>query len=212
MNTKAIAKSTAVLAVIVIVLVAGLAGTVVFYTSKPSGPSGPSVPTPSFVSSSTMVYESGANFQWLDPQVSYYQYDYTVLNNQFEKLLWYNGASSTEIIPWLAESWSQVSPTQYQFKLRQGINFQDGTPFNAQAVWFTLNRLLIMDGTSGTGDHGTQAAWIIQQMLDTSPNTFTYFGASPAYDAAWVQTVLGFNFVQVVDPSTININIKNPTT
>ena len=69
-----------------------------------------------------------------------------------------------------------------------------------------------MDGSGGTGDHGTQAAWIVQQLLDQTPTTFTYFGASPAYDAAWVQKVLAFNFVQVVDPYTININIKNPTT
>ncbi len=215
MNTKAIAKSTAALGVIVIVLVAGLAGTIVYYSSKPTGPTGPtkpSVATPSFVSSSTMVYETDASFQWLDPQVSYYQYDYDIISNQLEKLLWYNGASSTDIIPWLADSYSQVSPTQYQFKLHQGINFQDGTPFNAQAVWFTLNRLLIMDGTDGSGNHGTQAAWIVEQLLDTTPATFTYFGASPAYDPAWVQSVLGFNFVKIVDPYTININIKNPTT
>jgi ABC-type transport system substrate-binding protein len=216
MNTKAIAKSTAALAVIIIVLIAGLAGTLVYYSSRgPSTPSGPttvSIPTPSFVTSSTYVAESPNQFQWLDPHVSYYQFDYEILNNQYEKLLWYNGASSTEIIPWLADSYTQGSPTQYTFKLRQGINFQDGTPFNAQAVWFSLNRLLIIDGTSGTGDHGTQAAWIIEQLLDTSPNTFTYFGASPAYDPAWVQSVLGFNFVQIVDPYTININIKNPTT
>ena len=216
MNSKAIAKSTAALAVIVIILVAGLAGTIVYYSSRgpsgTSGPSTPSVPTPSFVSSSTMVSEIGNEFQWLDPAVSYFQLDYEFLNNQYETLLWYNGPSSTEIIPWLAESYTQVSPTQYTFKLRQGINFQDGTPFNAQAVWFSLNRLLIIDGTGGTGDHGTQAAWIVEQLLDTTPATFTYFGASPAYDPAWVQKVLGFNFVQIVDPYTININIKNPTT
>jgi len=214
MNTKALAKSTTALAVIVIVLVAGLAGTLFYYsgrTGAPSGPTTPSVPTPGFVSSSTMVDETGNQFQWLDPQVSYYQWDYQILNNQYEKLLWYNGASSTDIIPWLADSYSQVSPTQYTFKLHQGINFQDGTPFNAQSVWFSLNRLLIMDGTSGTGDHGTQAAWIVEQLLDQTPATFSYFGASPAYDAKWVQQVLAFNFVQVVDPYTININIKYPT-
>jgi len=213
MNTKAIVKSTAALAVIVIVLVAGLAGTVFYYSSRPQGPTTPttpSVPTPSFVSTQTYVGESPNQFQWLDPQVSYYQYDYEILNNQFEKLLWYNGASSTEIIPWLAENYTQVSPTQYSFKVRQGISFQDGTPFNAQAVWFSLNRLLVIDGTSGTGDAGTQAAWIIQQMLDTSLST-TLCCAQP-HDAPWVQKVLAENFVQVVDPYTININIKNPTT
>ena len=79
MNSKAIAKSTAALAVIVIVLVAGLAGTIVYYSSRggPSGPTTPSVPTPGFVSSSTMVSETGNEFQWLDPAVSYYQWDYT---------------------------------------------------------------------------------------------------------------------------------------
>ncbi len=37
--------------------------------------------------------------------------------------------------PWLAESW-EISPDglQYTFKLRQGVVFHDGTPFNAQAV------------------------------------------------------------------------------
>lgn len=214
MNTKAIARSTAALVVIVIVLVAAFGGYV--YTTqqaaKPTAPTTPTVPTPGYVSSATYVAESPNEFQWLDPHVSYYQFDYEILNNQYEKLLWYNGNSSTDIIPWLATDYSQVSPTQYVFHLRQNIAFQDGTPFNANAVWFSLNRLLIMDGTSGTGDHGTQAAWIVEQLLDTTPSTFTYFGASPAYDVAWVQKVLAFNFVQVIDPYTININIKNPTT
>jgi peptide/nickel transport system substrate-binding protein len=208
MNSKAIAKTTAALVVIVIVLGAGLAGTVYYYGQQ--GPKKPTVPTPEFVSSSTYIAETPNQFQWLDPAVSYYQFDYEIQNNQFEKLLWYNGASSTEIIPWLAESYQQLSPTQYQFKLRQGIVFQDGTPFNAKAVWFSLNRLLIIDGTSGSGDHGTQAAWIVQQMLDTS--LFTYFGGSPSYDENWIQQVLAQNFVEILDPYTININIQHPTT
>jgi ABC-type transport system substrate-binding protein len=224
MNTKAISRSTAALVVIIIVLVAAFGGYVFVSQQGPSGPMPPeqmttttqqTVPVPGFVSSATYVAESGAVFQWLDPAVSYYQYDYDVQNNVYEKLLWYNGNSTTDIIPWLAESYQQISPTQYQFKLRQGINFQDGTPFNANAVWFTYSRLLVMDATGGTGDHGTQAGWIIQQMLDNpypDGKLFTYFGASPAYDAAWVQQVLALNFVQVVDPYTININIKNPTT
>jgi ABC-type transport system substrate-binding protein len=217
MNTKGIARSTAALIVIVIVLVAAFGGYVLISQRGPAPPTGATttlatVPTPGYVASATYVAESGNKFQWLDPAVSYYQYDYEILNNQDEKLLWYNYNSSTELIPWLAESYQQLSPTQYQFKLRQGINFQDGTPFNARAVWFSLNRLLIIDGTSGTGNHGTQAAWIVQQMLDSSPDIFAYFGASPAYDPAWVQKVLAFNFVQIVDDYTVNINIQNPTT
>jgi ABC-type transport system substrate-binding protein len=218
MNNKAMARSTSALVIIVIILAAGLIGAISYYSQVPTGvtttgtatTTAAGVPVPDFVKSGTYVAESGNQFQWLDPAVSYYQFDYEILNNVHEKLLWYNGASSTEIIPWLAESYQKLTPTQYQFKLRQGITFQDGTPFNAKAVWFSLNRLLIMDGTSGTGDHGTQAAWIVQQMLDTSLST--YFGGTQTYDAAWVQKVLAQNFVEIVDPYTINMNIKNPTT
>jgi peptide/nickel transport system substrate-binding protein len=44
--------------------------------------------------------------------------------------------------PSLAESWEQVSPTTWRFKLRRGVTFHDGTPFNAQAVKFTFDRVL----------------------------------------------------------------------
>jgi len=35
---------------------------------------------------------------------------------------------------YMAVSHSQISDTVYEFKLRQGVHFQDGTPFNADAV------------------------------------------------------------------------------
>lgn len=48
-----------------------------------------------------------------------------------------------ELIPWLAESYS-VSEDGYTYtiKLRRGIKFHDGTPLNATAVKFSLERLL----------------------------------------------------------------------
>ena len=217
MNTKALARSTAALIVIIIVVVAAFGGYVLVSQRGPTPSTSvttsmATVPQPSFVASSTYVAEDANKFQWLDPAVAYYEYDWEMIMNQYDTLLWYNGASGTDIIPWLAQNYTMVSPNQYQFKLRQGITFQDGTPFNARAVWFSFNRLLVMDATSGTGNHGTQAAWMIEQLIDTTPTTFTFFGASPKYDSAWVQSVLAFNFVQVVDDYTVNINVKNPTT
>ena len=47
-----------------------------------------------------------------------------------------------KIVPDLATSWVQNSPTDYTFTLRQGVQFQDGTPFNASAVVFNFNRFL----------------------------------------------------------------------
>ncbi|MGO9644389.1 MAG: ABC transporter substrate-binding protein [Candidatus Bathyarchaeia archaeon] len=197
--------------IIIIVVAGGFLG-VWFYSGafRPNTVTTQS-PVPSFVQTSTYVAETGSQFQWLDPHVSYYSLDYEILCNVYEKLLWYNGNSSTEVIPWLASSYEQITPTQYQFNLRHGISFQDGTNFTARAVWFSLNRLLIIDGTSGTGVHGSQAAWIAQQMLD--PSLSSYLSGTPqSYDPAWVQRVLAQNFVQIVDPYTININIRTPTT
>ena len=49
----------------------------------------------------------------------------------------------------LAESW-EVSPdgTAYTFKLKQGVKFHDGTPFNAQAVKHNLDRFVLPEATA----------------------------------------------------------------
>jgi peptide/nickel transport system substrate-binding protein len=39
-----------------------------------------------------------------------------------------------QIAPFLAESWEHVDDTTWQFNLRQGVTFQNGEPFNADAV------------------------------------------------------------------------------
>jgi peptide/nickel transport system substrate-binding protein len=44
------------------------------------------------------------------------------------------------IVPGLASSWEQTSPTTWRFKLRPGIKFHDGTPFTADDVVFSFQR------------------------------------------------------------------------
>ncbi|WP_157751647.1 ABC transporter substrate-binding protein [Actinoplanes derwentensis] len=48
----------------------------------------------------------------------------------------------TEAEPRLAESWTQVDDTTWDFKLRQGATFHDGTPVTAQDVAFTYSEVL----------------------------------------------------------------------
>jgi peptide/nickel transport system substrate-binding protein len=61
------------------------------------------------------------------------------LYNIFETLTKINPDGS--VTPLLAESW-EVSPdlTTYTFKLRKGVKFHNGEPFNAQAVKFSFDR------------------------------------------------------------------------
>lgn len=44
-------------------------------------------------------------------------------------------------VPDLAESWENVNPTTWRFKLRQDVKFQNGDPFTAADVKFTLERV-----------------------------------------------------------------------
>src|SRR5690606_33092865 len=46
------------------------------------------------------------------------------------------------IAPRLATSWEAIDANTWRFKLRQGVAFHDGTPFNAAAVVHTLERMM----------------------------------------------------------------------
>src|SRR4051794_21385077 len=77
----------------------------------------------------------------LDPQVTNYDSTIRVMLNVCEPLIWM--ATSTDFYPGLAESW-EVSDDglTYTFKLKEGVTFHDGTPFNAEAVQFTFDRVV----------------------------------------------------------------------
>ena len=51
-------------------------------------------------------------------------------------------AADNRIVPQLAESWRLLDDLTWQFKLRKGVVFHDGEPFNAEAVRFTIERVL----------------------------------------------------------------------
>ena len=58
----------------------------------------------------------------------------------FEGLVRQNEAM--EIKPALATEWKRVDPLTWEFKLRRGVKFHDGTPFNAAAVKKNIERVL----------------------------------------------------------------------
>src|SRR5207342_568703 len=56
----------------------------------------------------------------------------------FDKLVEYG--DKLEIRPALATSWRLVDATTWEFKLRKGVVFHDGSPFTADDVIFSFNR------------------------------------------------------------------------
>ena len=56
-----------------------------------------------------------------------------VVDNIYDHLTARDNASG-KMAPKLAESWTMVQPTTWRFKLRQGVTFSNGEPFNADAI------------------------------------------------------------------------------
>jgi peptide/nickel transport system substrate-binding protein len=80
----------------------------------------------------------------LDPATMHLLPSYQVTSSIYDQLLWrIAGQPAASFLPGLATSYS-VSPDgkTYTFKLRKGVKFHDGTPFNAAAVKATFDRIV----------------------------------------------------------------------
>jgi peptide/nickel transport system substrate-binding protein len=71
-----------------------------------------------------------------------------VLNNCYENLTWYAPPGSEELVePGLATSWeANEDATEWTFHLREGVTFQDGAPFDAEAVKTAIEYYLGKEG------------------------------------------------------------------
>ena len=78
----------------------------------------------------------------LDPHVSTASNDFRIAVNVYDGLV-RNKPGTLEIEPALATEWTiSDNGLEYTFKLREGVAFHDGTPFNAAAVKFNFDRML----------------------------------------------------------------------
>ncbi|MYF98639.1 ABC transporter substrate-binding protein, partial [Candidatus Poribacteria bacterium] len=88
----------------------------------------------------TFIFGRGGDSVGLDPALEEDGESFKVCDNIYDTLVHYKDGS-TEIEPGLATSWeSSEDGLSWTFNLRKGVSFHDGTPFNAEAVLFSLNR------------------------------------------------------------------------
>src|SRR5262245_39012086 len=86
-----------------------------------------------------------------------------IFTNLIYDTLLYFGENGLE--PGLATEWSFPDPSTVEFTLRQGVQFQDGTPLNAEAVKFSWDRV-IAAGTDMTKVAGVEALESIEVVDD----------------------------------------------
>jgi peptide/nickel transport system substrate-binding protein len=96
----------------------------------------------------TFSAAQAASFRWandgdvgaMDPDTRQETVQLSFLSNIFEPLA--RRDKDLKIEPALAVKWEQTSPTVWRFHLRPGVKWQDGSPFTADDVVFSFQRIM----------------------------------------------------------------------
>src|SRR5438093_13689495 len=92
-------------------------------------------------------------------------FDYLVLRDERQKP-----------IPGLAESWRNVDPLTWEFKLRKGVKFHDGSEFTASDVVASLERVPEVPNSPSPFTAYTKQ---IKEMIIVDPYTVRFKTATP---------------------------------
>jgi len=134
----------------------------------------------------TLVVSMAADPTGLDPEAVLNNTSGFVMATIYDGLIRYK-PGTVEVEPGLAERWD-ISPDglTYSFRLRKGVKYHDGTPFDANALIATLDRQLKKSDPNFIYNSGP-----VQSYID-----FTY-GSVASYRA--------------VDDSTVEVKMKEPS-
>ena len=106
----------------------------------------------------TIVYGTTEKMTNLDPAEAYDFHTWEIFYNVYQGLLNYT-PGTTQIVPGMAESYSaNPAGDEFTFKLRKGVKFTDGSPFNAQAVKWSIERVMTLAG---------QPSWLVTDYVDS---------------------------------------------
>ena len=110
--------------------------------------------------------------QDLDPQNAWDSASFNVIDQVCEGLFTYDLSDpELNIIPHLASDYGVWDPnnTEYTVSLRQGVLFHDGTPFNADAVNFTWERMSWALNSTGTNFDTITKVYHLYEFQDGTP-------------------------------------------
>src|SRR5512143_3273206 len=86
-----------------------------------------------------LVVALSSDISTLDTQYHNIRVNYIVGWHLYDNLV-YRDQKTLKIGPHLAESWKIIDDDTWEFKLRRGVKFDNGEPFNAECVKFTIER------------------------------------------------------------------------
>jgi peptide/nickel transport system substrate-binding protein len=133
---------------------------------------------------------SNSEFVTLDPSIEFSQ-SIMILSNLYEPLIMYVPWQSPPFVPALATSWESSNNSQtWTFHLRESVKFHDGSPFNATAVKYSVDRTIGI----GAGASYIWASVKEVQVVDTYTVKFILSYPTPldvvasASYAAWIMS------------------------
>ncbi|HXN15151.1 MAG TPA: ABC transporter substrate-binding protein [Usitatibacter sp.] len=92
-----------------------------------------------FAQAKTLRWSTQGDYLTADPMAQNELLTNSINGQVYESLVEFG--KSLEIVPALAASWKQTSPTTWIFNLRKGVKWQDGSDFTADDVVFSIKRL-----------------------------------------------------------------------
>ncbi|MBW2148541.1 MAG: hypothetical protein JRI22_16115 [Deltaproteobacteria bacterium] len=90
----------------------------------------------------TLIIAQSADITTLDSTQATQIVNLNLFYNIYDALVTWNPEDIGKLMPKLALSWKNIDPVTWQFKLRQGVKFHNGEPFDAESVKFTVERLI----------------------------------------------------------------------
>jgi peptide/nickel transport system substrate-binding protein len=88
-----------------------------------------------------VVVALGTNLETMDPHMHNVMLNFYATWAIYDNLV-YRDPKTLENQPHLAESWRLIDNKTWEFKLRKGVVFHNGNPFNAEAVKFNIERVI----------------------------------------------------------------------